>query len=243
MALKPQIAQQLLMRINRAAMSLSISTWAILAELIPTTISRLIMSNNLAFPLHLSFKLLAIATQFYVHDANGNSVAYVKQKLFKFKEAVTVFTDESQADARFHIQADRVIDFSAQYNFTDAQGNALGCVKQRGLRSLWKAGFEVMDNGQCLFHINERSMLTRFLDGLFGQIPFIGLLSGYLFQPAYEVSRPNGQLVMVLTKQPALFEGRFDIDLDSGSTPLSAREADQLLLSLMMVVILERSRG
>ena len=201
------------------------------------------MSSNLSFPLRLSFKLLALAPQFCVHDANGVGLAYVKQKLFKFKESVTVFTDERQADVRFHIQADRVIDFSAQYNFTDAQGHALGCVKQRGLRSLWKAGFEVMDNGQCLFHINERSMLTRFLDGLFGQIPFIGLLSGYLFQPAYEVSRPDGRPVMVLTKQAALFEGRFDIDMDSGSAPLSAREADQLLLSLMMVVILERSRG
>lgn len=201
------------------------------------------MHTTLAFPLRLSFKLLAFAPQFYVHDANGASLAYVKQKLFKFKEAVTVFADDRQTEVRYQIQADRVIDFSAQYNFTDAQGATLGCVKQRGLRSLWKAGFDVLDNGQPIFRINEKSMLTRFLDALFGQIPVIGLLSGYLFQPAYEVSRPDGQQVMVLTKQPALFEGRFDIDLATGSAPLSAREADQLLLSLMMIVILERNRG
>ena len=201
------------------------------------------MHTPLAFPLRLSFKLLAFAPQFYVHDANGASLAYVKQKLFKFKEAVTVFTDESQAEVRYQIQADRVIDFSAQYNFTDGQGVALGCVKQRGLRSLWKAGFDVLDGGRPIFHVNEKSMLTRFLDNLFGQIPIIGLLSGYLFQPAYEVSRPDGQEVMVLTKQPALFEGRFDIELTPQSMPLSAREANQLLLSLMMIVILERNRG
>ena len=201
------------------------------------------MHTTLAFPLRLSFKLLAFAPQFYVHDANGASLAYVKQKLFKFKEAVTVFADERQAEVRYQIQADRVIDFSAQYNFTDAQGAALGCVKQRGLRSLWKAGFDVLDNGQMIFHVNEKSILTRFLDNLFGQIPIIGLLSGYLFQPAYEVSRPDGQEVMVLTKQPALFEGRFDIELTPQSMPLSAREANQLLLSLMMIVILERNRG
>ena len=201
------------------------------------------MHTTLAFPLRLSFKLLAFAPQFFVHDANGASLAYVKQKLFKFKEAVTVFTDESQTEVRYQIQADRVIDFSAQYNFTDGQGVALGCVKQRGLRSLWKAGFDVLDNGQMIFHVNEKSILTRFLDNLFGQIPIIGLLSGYLFQPAYEVSRPDGQEVMVLTKQPALFEGRFDIELTPQSMPLSAREANQLLLSLMMIVILERNRG
>ena len=201
------------------------------------------MHTALAFPLRLTFKLLAFAPQFYVTDTNGASLAYVKQKLFKFKEAVTVFADERQAEIRYRIQADRVIDFSAQYDFTDAQGTPLGCVKQRGLRSLWKAGFDVADNGQTVFHINEKSILTRFLDGLFGQIPVIGLLSGYLFQPAYEVSRPGGMLVMQLTKLPALFEGRFDIELSTAGAQLSAREEDQLLLSLMMVVMLERSRG
>ena len=201
------------------------------------------MLTALAFPLRLTFKLLAFAPQFYVHDAQGRSIAYVKQKLFKFKEAVTVYADESQADVRFQIQADRVIDFSARYNFTDAQGTSLGCIKQRGLRSLWKARFEVIDHGQGVFDINEKSMLTRLFDSLFGQLPVIGVLSGYLFQPAYEVSRPDGHIVMTLTKKPALFEGRFVIELAESGQPLTAREADQLLLSLMMLVLLERSRG
>ena len=201
------------------------------------------MQTTLDFPLRLTFKLLAIAPQFYLNDASGASLAYVRQKLFKFKEAVTMFADEQQTEVRYKIQADRVIDFSAQYNFTDAQGAALGCVKQRGLRSLWKASFDVLDGGLLLFHMNEKSVLTRFLDTLLGQIPVIGVLSGYLFQAAYIVSRPDGEEVMVLTKQPALFEGRFRIDLAAGRTPLSAREADQLLLSLMMLVILERGRG
>lgn len=201
------------------------------------------MLTALAFPLRLTFKLLAFAPQFYVHDAQGRSIAYVKQKLFKFKEAVTVYADESQADVRFQIQADRVIDFSARYNFTDAQGTSLGCIKQRGLRSLWKARFDVIDHGQGVFDINEKSMLTRLFDSLFGQLPVIGVLSGYLFQPAYEVSRPDGHIVMTLTKKPALFEGRFVIELAESGQLLTAREADQLLLSLMMLVLLERSRG
>ena len=201
------------------------------------------MLTALVFPLRLTFKLLAFAPQFYVHDAQGRSIAYVKQKLFKFKEAVTVYADESQADVRFQIQADRVIDFSARYNFTDAQGTSLGCIKQRGLRSLWKARFDVIDHGQGVFDINEKSMLTRLFDSLFGQLPVIGVLSGYLFQPAYEVSRPDGHIVMTLTKKPALFEGRFVIELAESGQPLTAREADQLLLSLMMLVLLERSRG
>lgn len=198
------------------------------------------MHNPLSFPLLLSFKLMAFAPQFYVHDVQGHSVAYVKQKLFKFKEEVTVFADDSQSQARFQINADRVIDFSAQYNFTDAQGAALGAVKQRGMRSLWKAGYDVLDNEQPQFYINEKSILTRFLDSLFGQIPVIGWLSGYLFQPAYEVTRSSGEPVMMLTKKPALFEGVFEIEKLNA---LNEREENQLLLSLMMLVLLERTRG
>ena len=201
------------------------------------------MLTYMNFPLRLTFKLLAFAPQFYVHDSNGAAVAYVKQKLFKFKESVTVYTNENQSAVRFQIQADRVIDFSARYNFTDAQGAPLGCIRQRGLRSLYKASFDVIDNDALIFNINEKSMLTRFFDGLFGQLPVIGILSGYLFQPAYEVTRLSGETVMTLTKKPALFEGRFDIELEGPGTTLTPRESDQLLLSLMMLVLLERSRG
>ena len=201
------------------------------------------MATSFAFPLRLTFKLLAFASQFYVQDNSGTNVAYVKQKLFKFKEDITVFTDERQQDALFSIKADRVIDFSARYNLTDAQGQDLGAVKQRGLKSLWRAGFDVLDNDQVVFSINEKSVWTRFFDSLFGQIPVVGFLSGYLFQPAYEITAPDGALVMELTKKAALFEGRFDITLPDGAARLSGRQTNQLLLSLMMVVLLERSRG
>ena len=201
------------------------------------------MVTSFAFPLRLSFKLLAFASQFYVQDSGGVNVAYVKQKLFKFKEDITVFADERQLDALYSIKADRVIDFSARYNFADAQGQDLGAVKQRGLKSLWRAGFDVLDNDQVVFSINEKSVWTRFFDSLFGQLPVVGFLSGYLFQPAYEVCSPDGTLVMALTKKAALFEGRFDITLTDGAAQLSSRKTEQLLLSLMMVVLLERSRG
>lgn len=198
------------------------------------------MSQRLQFPLHMTFKLLAFAPQFAVEDNNGNSVAYVKQKLFKLKEAVTVFADREQARALYTIAADRIIDFSALYHFTDSTGTALGAVKRQGMRSLWRAGFEVLDEGRQLFSINEKSVLVRFLDGLFSQIPLIGVLSGYLFHPAYQVTRPDGSLVMELTKQSALWEGRYKAELHA---PVDTREEQQLLLSLMMIVLLERSRG
>ncbi len=65
------------------------------------------------FPIELSFKLLALASQIYIRDASGNMIGYVKQKMFKLKEDINIFTDENQTQQRFNIKADRVIDFSA----------------------------------------------------------------------------------------------------------------------------------
>ena len=198
------------------------------------------MAQRLQFPLQMSFKLMAFAPQFLVRDALGQPVAYVRQKLFKLKEAITVFTNEKQDQLLYQIKADRIIDFSALYHFTDPQGAALGGIKRRGVRSMWRAGFDVIDNGATHFSINEKSVMTRFLDGLFSQIPLIGLLSGYLFHPAYRVTRPDGTLVAELTKQPALFEGLFTAEQ---MAPVNEREEQQLLLALMTVLLLERLRG
>jgi len=198
------------------------------------------MAQRLQFPLKMSFKLMAVAPQFLVKDARDQPVAYVKQKLFKLKEAISVFANEKQDQLRYEIKADRVIDFSALYHFTDPQGVALGGIKRRGMRSLWKAGFDVLENGVTHFSINEKSVMTRFLDGLFSEIPLIGLLSGYIFHPAYQVTRPDGTLVAELTKRPALFEGLFSAEQ---MAPINEREEQQLLLSLMTVLLLERTRG
>ena len=55
------------------------------------------------YPLHLSFKILALARQLRLTDASGNRIFHVKQKVFKLKEAVTVFVDRgTNATALFY---------------------------------------------------------------------------------------------------------------------------------------------
>ena len=48
------------------------------------------------YPIELTFKLLALASQIYIRDANGNLMGYVKQKMFKLKEDINIFADENQ---------------------------------------------------------------------------------------------------------------------------------------------------
>jgi hypothetical protein len=193
------------------------------------------------YPLQLSFKIVAFAPQLKVTDASGATVCFVRQKMFKLKEAVEVFTDESRSEKLCDIRADRIIDFSARYTFYDLGGNPFGAVRRKGMRSLWRARYEILDHENPEMEIQEESGSVKLMDGIFGELPIIGLFSGYLFHPAYLISRiDNGAPMVRVKKQPAFWEGRFDLE-QTGAID----DGDQLrvMLSTLMMVLLERRRG
>lgn len=198
--------------------------------------------DGIQYPLTLSFKILALSSQVTVTDANGRVVIYTKQKLFKFREHIQIFTDKTQSTLLAEIRANKVIDWSARYFSTDAQGGEIGSVGRRGWRSLWKAHYETFNPGDNVpdFSIHEENPWAKVADSFLGEIPLIGLLSGYLFHPKYLATRNNGTPTMRMTKQPAFFEGRFLLEKLGDATP---REQLNLFLSFLMLITLERRRG
>ncbi|MCU0749767.1 MAG: hypothetical protein MUF13_09515 [Akkermansiaceae bacterium] len=216
------------------------ATPAIPAFPAPDDISRQL--QGLQYPLTLSFKILALASQATVTDASGKTVLYTKQKLLKFREHVEIWTDKSQGTRLAEIKANKVIDWSARYFFTDAQNAPIGSVGRRGWRSLWKAHYEVFNPGDSNpdFSIQEGNAWVKVLDGILGEIPILGMFSGYFLHPSYIATRSIGTPAMRLTKQPAFWEGRFQIEKLSDVTP---REELNLFLSFLMMILLERKRG
>ncbi len=203
------------------------------------------ISTHLAgieYPLRISFKILALASQARVMDANGRVILYTKQKLFKFREHVEIFTDDSQSVLLAEIKANKVIDWSARYAFTDAYGGEIGSVGRKGWRSIWKARYECFNPGDSRadFSINEANPWAKVCDSLLGEIPIIGMFAGYVFHPSYEASRVDGSSAMKITKEPAMWEGKFTVEK---SAELAPREELNLILSFMMLLLLERKRG
>lgn len=193
------------------------------------------------YPIDLSFKILALASRVYIRDANGNLIGYVKQKLLKLKEDINVYADESQSQLRFNIKADRVLDFSARYNFSDSRGNRLGSIKRQGMRSLWKAKYDIFDSGdRQVFQINEEKGWIKVIDSLLGEVPVLGMFTGYFFHPAYIVSKADGTPVARMQKQPAFFEGKFRL---SEIADLPENDEVMVLLSVLTMTLLERGRG
>ncbi len=194
------------------------------------------------FPLSLSFKIMALAPQIRVLDADGQLRLYVRQKAFKLKEAVNVFADEAQTQLLYTIQADKVFDFNATYRFRDAAGTELGALRSAGMRTIWKAHFDILRGDQVLFTIREQNPWTKVADAFLGDIPIIGLLSNYLFHPAYQVRRAGDDvMVLRIVKQPAMFEGKFNVELHVPELP--GHEEGLAVLSLLMMTLLMRARG
>ncbi len=194
------------------------------------------------YPLNLSFKIVAVAPQIFVTDSLGNPVCYVKQKLFKFKEDIQVFSDPNKTRQIASIKANKVIDWSARYFFADGEGNDVGSVGRQGMRSIWRARYDVFNPADDLadFKIQEENPWTKVLDGIIGGIPLIGFISGYICHPSYVAHRADGTPAMRVRKQPAFFEGKFTIEK---LADLSPQEEVNLIYSFLMLLLLERARG
>ena len=193
------------------------------------------------YPIEMRFKILALAPQISVIDAKGSPVCYVQQKLFKLKEAVTVYSDATKQQRLCEIKADRVIDFSASYHFFDTTGECFGGVRRKGMRSIWSAHYDVVDeSNQQIASITEENPMAKVFDSLLGEVPFASLLSGYMFNPRYLLTTVAGQPTLRLKKQPAILEGKFLLEK---LAPIDPVHELCCIMSFLMMSLLERMRG
>ena len=198
--------------------------------------------KNLNYPLDFKFKITTLASDFNITDRNGNYVAYVRQKMFRLKEDVIVFSDESRTKELFNIKANQWIDFNASYMMTDLlTGKKFGRLARKGMRSLWKARYDIIDeNDKPIYQINEDNGWIKVFDSFLGEIPILGMLTGYFLNPSYTVKDNAGKEYFRLKKMPSLVGRRFQlerlIDIDDEDESL-------VVLSFLMMVLLERARG
>ena len=111
------------------------------------------------------FKIFGAA--FHVVDSAGNLVAYSKQKAFKLREDIRVYTDESMQQEMLTIQARQIIDFGASYDVRDptAGNTPLGSLRRKGFTSeFWRDSWLIFSpEGQQIGMIQEESGVLAFL--------------------------------------------------------------------------------
>jgi hypothetical protein len=123
----------------------------------------------------LKRQVFALAGKFRVFDPSGKLVLFSQQKMFKLREDIRVYSDESKTQEVLMIKARQIIDFSAAYDVVDsATGQKVGALRRKGLASILRDEWEILDVGDNVIgKLFEDSMglalLRRFLSGLIPQ--------------------------------------------------------------------------
>jgi hypothetical protein len=200
------------------------------------------MQHPLQYPITLNFKIAALAPQISATDASGREILYVRQKLLKLRDKIHVFADSSQSQELYEINADRILDFSARFTFTDPQGRTVGSIQRQGMASIWKATYDIEPPmGGAVYSIVEEQPWLKVIDYFVEEIPFVGIFAGYLFSPTYGVTNlSTGQTALRITKRRTFLAKTFTIDNLAGSLP----EAEEVatLLGILIMVLHERRR-
>jgi uncharacterized protein YxjI len=130
------------------------------------------MNPIFQFPNYLlKRQVLALTGKFRIYDPLGNLVMFSEQKMFKLREDIRVYADESKSQEVLSIKARQIVDFSAAYDVVDtAYNQKVGTLRRKGWSSILRDEWQVLDaNDNQIGVLFEDSMglalLRRFLLG------------------------------------------------------------------------------
>lgn len=108
----------------------------------------------------LKRQVFALTGKFRFYDPSGNLVLFSEQKMFRLREDIRVYSDESKSQEVLTVKARQILDFSAAYDVVDsASGQKIGALRRKGLQSILRDEWEVLDaNDAVIGRLFEDSM-------------------------------------------------------------------------------------
>ncbi|UCD92660.1 MAG: hypothetical protein JSV43_01700 [Methanobacteriota archaeon] len=116
-------------------------------------------------------KVLTVGNKYWIEDDKGNMLGFSKQKLFKLKEDIRIYTDEKMGTELFRIKQEQILDLWGSYAVIDSQTNQkLGTIKRGALSSAFvRDEWEVYDPyGRLVGGIYEetgRGLARKYVSG------------------------------------------------------------------------------
>jgi len=163
----------------------------------------------------LKRQVLALTGKIRLYSPDGSLLLYSQQKMFRLREDIRVYNDESRSQELLYIQARNIIDFSAAYDVIDSiSGEKVGVLRRKGLRSLLRDQWEILDASDQQQAILQEDNPTRAL--------LRRMLLGTLLPQNYDVLAGETQLAD-FRQRFNLF--RYEMELDFGMD--SARRLDR----------------
>ena len=154
---------------------------------------------------------IALTGKFRFYDPAGRLVMFSEQKMFRLKEDIRIYGDESKTQEVLSIQARQIMDFSAAYDVVDTQMNQkVGALRRKGWSSLVRDEWEVLDASD--------NVIARLFEDSVGLALLRRLLLGSWLPQNYDIAMGEAR-VADLKQRFNLF--RYEMDLDFSMDPSS----------------------
>jgi len=177
-------------------------------------------------------KVLAIANQYWIEDAQGSKIGYSRQKILRIKENIGVFSDDSMTTELFRIQQEQIVDMWGTFAVLDSTTNAcVGKLRRNALSSgFYVDEYLILDpQGRQIGRLAERgkrALLRKYVPG------------GALV-PEQLVLEFNGQQVAEIKQQFKIVGDIWEVDCSRLPPNFDRRT---LLACLLLMGMIERDR-
>lgn len=172
-------------------------------------------------------RIFTLTPQFDFYDQGGNTLAFLRKKVFTWKDEIRIFTDRTQSMELLYIKAQRIIDWGTAFDVTDSINHQkVGALKRQGWKSLVRKEWTFLDaNDQEIGKVQEDSLflatVRRYLTNIIPQ--------SYTFEVA-------GQQVGIARQNWNFFAPRMEVDFsDDPGKRLDRRLVAAAIVLLMAV--------
>ena len=118
-------------------------------------------------------QLIRPMVNLYRISADGQPIAFVRQKRLAIKEDIRFFADENETNELFRLKARSMMELSSRYDVTTPDGDRIGVLGKVFQRSLFRSTWRVLDAAeQELAIATERSMSLAILRRVVEAIPY-----------------------------------------------------------------------
>jgi len=198
-------------------------------------------------PLTLRVQLHSLSARIEVTDALDELVCLIRKKKLKFREHVTVYADRHSRRPLCEIREANTSPDDLRYSFSEPTGREFGSLS-RNTRSHPRrpAPYVVSDaSGDAAFVIRPKGSLSRTARQVLCGLPVAGRICHRLLPSGYRVLRPDGRERFRLRRRAAFRQILFELREVPSQEPDPVPEEDRfrLLMAILLIVLLELSRG
>ncbi len=181
---------------------------------------------------HVKRQAIALTGKVRFYTTSNQLVLFSEQKMFRLREDIRVYGDESKTQELLTVKARNIVDFSAAYDVVDAlSGIKVGVLRRKGLRSILRDQWEVLDAQDQPFAVLEEdtaalALVRRFLTSLVPQ--------------NYDITAGGSQIADLKQRFNPL---RYELDLDFRMDTAGRLDRRIGIAAALLLAIVEGRQG